>query len=910
LFVAGLALGLGAVSAQAAPGALDPTFGGGGHLRTGFGLVSNEGRAVAVQNDGKIIVAGETLHGGEYSFTLYRYNTDGSLDTSFGGDGMIQTSFGYSGDEIRAIVIQVDGKILVGGSTYPQFQTYSHFAVARFNPDGTLDTTWGGDGRAVIAHPQPLRGNAIVPQGDGKVVIAGEHLSGSNPGNFTLARFNADGSHDTAFGVGGFVFTDFGVESKAEAVILLPGNKILAVGTAQDFPGGDPHCAMACYLSTGALDATFFGGGKRVETFVSTGLDATLSYIQVLQDGRILVAGEDAGQFAVFCFTLAGAPDTSFGVNGKTNGGFGTARANAIRVVYAGPLPSRIYVSGRMSGAYAVVKLLMNGTFDTTFDGDGRVTTASLGGANAMTHYAGKPIVVGTKATGFPDDDVALVRYNSDGSLDTTFDGDGIRIDNGDGLVSVARASAMQPDGRIVLAGSTSTTFGDEDITVLRCTAAGTLDPTFGTGGRVITRLSSGDDIAFGAAIQLDGKIVVVGQSDGTGSTEIALVRYNANGSLDTSFSTDGMQITSLTSGEEAARAVLVQPDGMIVIAGASGPPTSAMTIARFLPNGTFADAVQTRAGADFAFANALLRQPDGKLFAAGWGAIDGQPRVAGVRVLPDLTMDTDFGDGGAVLTAIPVTTTSQARACALYPDGRTIVAGSGFNSGIEEIVLVRYRPDGSLDTSFSAEGSLNIAIGAGHSAGHAVALQPNGKIVVAGSGSEGGTDDFALLRLQDDGSGDISYGGDGIVLVDVENGTMDAAHAILIDANGNAVVAGDGGSLFGVVRVLGDQPTSSAGDFAAPNGLQLAAPWPNPTRQGASIAMQLATPGHVRMAIYDVSGRLVRTLATQRRLEAGSHSVTWDGRSDAGAPVASGVYVVRAERNHETQTRRITILR
>jgi hypothetical protein len=194
---------------------------------------------------------------------------------------------------------------------------------------------------------------------------------------------------------------------------------------------------------------------------------------------------------------------------------------------------------------------------------------------------------------------------------------------------------------------------------------------------------------------------------------------------------------------------------------------------------------------------------------------------------------------------------------------------------------------------------------------GSAVALQPNGKIVVAGLSDVAPQHDFAVLRLQDDGSADLSYGNNGFVLVDVDFGSVDAGYAMVIDAAGCAVVAGSAGPWAGIARLLGDEQTSGAlDDWELQRSLRLEDPWPNPMRQQTSISFHLAKAAALELAIFDVRGRLIRRLASGERFEVGRHTILWDGRNSAGRSVANGVYLVSARRGSDREMRRITLLR
>jgi uncharacterized delta-60 repeat protein len=255
---------------------------GDGQLITDFGYGSNDyGYSAAIQADGKILVAGSSRthysnYNFNYNFALARYNPDGTLDTSFDSDGMATTDFGNY-DQAYSVAVQADGKILVAGSseTYPN----GDFALARYNPDGTLDTTFSGDGKVTTNFGSSARGYSVTVQGDGQILVAG--FSG---GNFALARYNPDGSLDTTFDGDGKLATDFGYLDYyyGYSVVVQADGKLLVAGS-----NGDDFVLMR-YNPDGSLDTTFSGDGT-LTTDLRT-YDRGQS-VTVQADGQILVAG-------------------------------------------------------------------------------------------------------------------------------------------------------------------------------------------------------------------------------------------------------------------------------------------------------------------------------------------------------------------------------------------------------------------------------------------------------------------------------------------------------------------------------------------------------------------------------------------------------------------------------------------
>ena len=397
----------------------EDSFSSYGKVTTDFGGGSG-GSSVVMQADGKIVVAGTSYASDNISgddFALARYNTDGSLDTTFSGDGKVTTDFGGD-DGGNSVVMQADGKILVVGSTYNG--SSSDIALARYNTDGTLDTNFSDDGKATTNFGS---GHCVVMQGDGKILVAGSESNDSG-NDFALARYNSDGSLDTTFSGDGKVTTDFGGNDGGYSVVMQADGKILVSGaTFVNYSSYD--FALARYNSDGSLDTTFSGDGK-VTTDFGEGDDH--GYSVVMQpDGKIIVAGfvfNYSGDFVLARYNADGTLDTTFSDDGKVVTDFGGDDYGFSVVMQP---DGKIIVAGLRSFDFAVARYNSDGTLDTTFSGDGKVTTdfgGYDGGYSVVIQADGKIVVAGS--SGFSNfissADFALARFNSDGSLDTISD--------------------------------------------------------------------------------------------------------------------------------------------------------------------------------------------------------------------------------------------------------------------------------------------------------------------------------------------------------------------------------------------------------------------------------------------------------------------------------------------------------
>ena len=416
----------------AVDGDLDPTFGTDGKVLTDFDHSTDIANAVAVQTDGKLVVVGTTYQDNDFSnedFAVARYNPDGTLDKTFGAGGKVQTDFPGLAAVASSVVIQPDGKIVVAGGAFPLFTFLGDFKVVRYNLNGSLDTSFGDGGIVTTTFPEGSYAFDVALQTDGKIIAAGTVFVAFDPGessntDFALARYNPDGTPDATFGNGGQVSTDFlGLEDDAFSVLIQPDGKIVAVGSAND-PATFYDFAAERYLSNGTLDTTFGVAGKVHTDFGDQNFDRARS-AALQSDGRIVAAGFAISQnggvqnFAVARYDCSGVLDTNFGTDGMTQIDFGNCCQGATKVLLQSN--GKIITAGGSNGEsseddFLLARLTPTGALDPTFGAGGKVRTSFgdlNGGANgALFQPDGKIVAVGFQATGLEQfADFALARY-------------------------------------------------------------------------------------------------------------------------------------------------------------------------------------------------------------------------------------------------------------------------------------------------------------------------------------------------------------------------------------------------------------------------------------------------------------------------------------------------------------------
>jgi uncharacterized delta-60 repeat protein len=428
--VSSLALLAGVVpAASAAPGTLDASFGAGGALRSNFGGTYDWAYATAIQPDGRILAAGVSDARGTYDFALARYTSAHDLDPTFGQGGVVLTDFGHSYDWAYAVALQPDGKIVVAGVS--DVSGSKDFALARFSPNGALDRSFGHDGLVT----EQLRFlttdiiHGLVIQPDGRIVVAGvtfEDVLTLRPhGDFMVARYNSDGTDDLSFGIGGVTTTDFSDGSYDEpyAVVLQPDGRIVLGGYTNSGGGpgvlfGADQLALARYLPNGLLDSSFGQGGKVV--FDGGSLDERILALAPAPDGSLLAGGYVNGEKRGDLLLARLRPDGSL-AGGFGNSGLGFSvddlGTNSERISGLVLQPDgRIVAGGQTALAnnadFAVFRYDSNGVFDPTF-GRGGVASFDFGGREDRVHAVALQSDGKIVAVGQSEADFAVVRFNA-----------------------------------------------------------------------------------------------------------------------------------------------------------------------------------------------------------------------------------------------------------------------------------------------------------------------------------------------------------------------------------------------------------------------------------------------------------------------------------------------------------------
>lgn len=658
-------------------GSLDESFVTG----TGF---NNSPNAIAIQSDGKIIVVGGFgMYNDKDQRHIIRLNNDGSLDDSFS----LKFKLDYY-DDVTSVVVQSDGKIIIGGS----FTYYNNFKqksnILRLNPDGSLDENYSNTFGYLFGFNHAVR--SIALQSDGKIIVGGEFTSFNNKSQNYIVRLNEDGSLDENFSVGN------GFNNSVSQVFVQFDGKILVGGTFSTYNGSTTQNFVRLN-SDGSLDKNF--------SLKSPYFGTVFSIAQQLNDKIILVGSfELLDKKNIISLNIDGSIDEDFNV------GLGFNLS-----VYTVALQSdgKIIVGGDF---FEYNDLPSNGTARLNIDGsldESFVTESGFDGFvfSSILQPDGKILVGGDfkRFNRIPQNYIA--RLNSDGSLDESF-----VIDKGfDGSVNTI---VLQTDGKILVGGDFFSYNGVRRDNIARLNSDGSLDESFNTG----TGFDMDSLGVFSLVIQPDSKIIVGGNFYSfNGSSRNNILRLNSDGSLDESFEIGvGFSETYLWN---VVYSIALQPDGKIIVGGQFDSYNGKISnrLIRLNSDGSIDTSFDIGLGFDGNFVRTMLLQPDGKIIAGGdFYNYNGKSSSRLIRLNSDGGLDESFVIGKGF--------DGNVNSIVLQSDGKILVGGE-FNSfnGIANKYIVRLNSNGSLDDSiFNGTGFMGREV-------TSVLIQSDSKIIIAG---------------------------------------------------------------------------------------------------------------------------------------------------------------------------------
>lgn len=693
------------------------------------------------QPDGKIIIGGHTVSKNiNYSpdqprderktaynedFALGRFNVDGSIDKTFGNKGLQKTDFNTYYDAINSIILLPDGKILVSGftalydPTLDDLGLYTHLydrvAVARYTNIGLPDLAFGKNGKLITTiRTNDDNSNLLGLQSDGKFIVAASDTTG-----LSIARFTGNGVNDNSF-----LFTKKLVRADKSYFSLrsmaIQTNDKIVLGGLWDNTASQKDFVIVRFAASGGLDNTF--GNAGIQTTDFRGYDDFNTSLVIQNDGKIVAGGFASNGasygFATSRYNTNGTPDIAYSADGKQLTYHGS---NDLRTAAVSLQPDQKIIMAGFDGTQyfqttntLIVRYTAEGNLDKTYNKTGGQIYVFKYGETVFTSGISQPdgkfISAGYTWNG-TDHDFLVVRYNIDGSLDKTFSGDGIQITNVNASSNINIAVALQKDGKIVISGSSKNNV-NLDFALVRYNNDGTLDNTFSGDGILISDFG-GNEYPRALAIQADGKIVIAGSID----SRLAVARYNADGSIDAGFGDGGKNVDAWGRGH--ATSVAIDGNGKIVVSGVGEEDNGA--ILRFSTDGsldqTFGDnGVIQRNSRDFVYDTHIAIQKDNKILFAGIEAYDvregREENVFLLRYNTNGNLDLTFSEDGGLSLPLPYDSFAASPSVALQTDGKIILSAkvySYWEYGYRDLVD---KPHGYVISRIKSNGSFDSTFG------------------------------------------------------------------------------------------------------------------------------------------------------------------------------------------------------
>ena len=506
-------------------GQLDTTFGQAGVVTNSINLIKQNTHVntMALQNDGKVVVAGFSGNNFDYNFALARFTKDGILDNTFGINGKEIIPIGTKESRIISIALQNDGKIVATGYSFngDPFQ----FTTVRYNQNGTLDKSFGTDGITVTpVNEFSSLANSMVIQNDGKILVGGYILTTkfeNGDKDFATVRYNSDGSLDNTFGVNGIVTSSSTSEELLRNLAIQIDGKIIA---ATSIVLSDKHfIKIRRFNSNGSLDNTFGVNG------IVTDFNNPSSFcrnITIQSDGKIVIAGHSSFNIGknncmMIRYNADGTTDNTFGKNGIVIDSIGNKGSTicSLNIKNDGSIEATGFSINDSQCDLAIIHHKSNGRLDSTFGANG-IETIQTGYDVyilppvynfAAMQIDGNIVTAGTIQNGITSN-MVLYRFNNS-TLDETFGINGTSTAAFGSTISYCNSAVIQINQnkeKIITAGH-SWNGNNFDFALSRFSPNGILDSSFGINGNITSTIGSSDAFINSAAIQSDGKIVVTG---------------------------------------------------------------------------------------------------------------------------------------------------------------------------------------------------------------------------------------------------------------------------------------------------------------------------------------------------------------------------------------------------------------
>lgn len=760
--------------------------------------------------------------------SVYRLTANGIVDLTFNSTGYKTISLAGQNMNVKCVSVQSDNKIVVSG--YISNGTNNDLAVARLNTDGTLDTTFDTDGIYTFISSSIDNGFTHKIQADGKIVIVGDTGATTAAKNFLIVRLNINGSLDTSFNSVGYSITDFSSSvDYARDIQILPDNSILVLGSSAG------NVALSKYTSMGVLDTAFNTTGKK--TFVmpvslstltsSTSLHDFLKF-KVLSTGEVLISSTTNTNYSILKLNTSYSLDTTFGINGVFTSNSETDISTILEIK-----PNGNIITGGIS-------------YTTAINGDAKIKEVELTGNGVLITNVTKSLFLGVNR-------YLVMNRNSNGDF-------------------------------FILANTPNTTLS-------KYNSIGQLDASFGVGG-VVTLPNTSNSWAKCCINTFSDKIFV--------SIDSGIYKFNSDGSLDLSFDGDGIINLNLTLNNINSNFSLsymddfkIDSNGNLVIAldyVLNNSFQVSIGVLKFFNGGTLDTTFgsnglfSTRFNSDTSFQEypcRILFQNDLKIRIVGVSMLNGNSIGTGfcaLRIDTNGSLDTTFGTNGKITHNLSGLN-NWSQNSYLFDDNSMICFMKNQNNN--QMKSIKFLADGTIDLSHGTNGISNDFLDSNNTT---MVFQPDGKYLKAGERNN----HFSISRYNADGSVDTTFGVNGELNTIV--GYTSSITDILLQADGKIVVGGSSLTSDNQLTVLARFTNTVLGtlDFSASENILSI--YPNPIETSATFDFTLNNPENITVELYDVQGKLVKTIAKNQAYSAGNHNLPIELQSNLN----SGYYLLK----------------
>jgi uncharacterized delta-60 repeat protein len=787
-------------------------------LDTSFGTSGTAGsNAFATENydqphdsvldsSGRLVVVGQNGYSGSNTDVfITRFNTDGTLDRSFGAKGLVTLDIGA---EESAIAVNIDssGRIIIVGNQIIAGSTTRIFA-ARYTDTGLLDTTFNaGQGYHIYSEiPEAMASDAKL-DGSGNIIIAASPVTVN--GDFNLVKFSADGTTHDSSGTINF----FGGSGTAQAVLIQSDGKAVLVGAISGGPQGiDFALARFDISSSPLLDTSYNDDGKAIFDFGYSMDDIAFdAYINASDDivitGSTTTPGGSKPDLAAMKVDSDGNLIMAFGNNGLLtvdidgDGDVGSNQSIGRHVIADASGNLYFAVETGLSNFDSVIyKTDTDGSPISAYGSAGQTTFSHSNQDNlaikVLMDASNKALLLSTTTTNV-EPDLVVARFTTDGILDSSYSSDGFNTFDptfsSDTLNEMIELSVAPHAGKFIAVGTSGPGNGSKLI-VTRYNIDGSTDESFGIDGYYLhtgeeTTITGQDIVELS-----DGTLVAVGSYDDYG----LIVKLRTDGKLETSFNSTGELKINGVSSELSLNAVAVDNDNNIVVAGTDDISNGDIYIARMNTAGFFDSSFASNG--EFTLDLGLVEsiediaiQADNAIVAVGSRGSHGLL----LRVLANGNLDTAgfaTNDGYLSLDLDPnsVSNTDSLKRVKLKANGTIVAAGDSTSGSIPSIVVTQISSNGVVDTDFDSDGIVTYNYGSGNAKAYGMTLDSNEQILLTGFNSNGTTDDIFIARITATGAKDLLFNSNGGILFDY--GAAEAATAILALSDDTLMIAGAG---------------------------------------------------------------------------------------------------------------------